>query len=615
MNLRATLYGLLLFTFLVNIYCSDDIGLTEFDQSVYPSQPSSLTVSPGDGVAVLKWSHPQAAEIDIFNIYRQSSTDTTFMKIDSTEALTYTDVNVNNGNLYTYGVVAVKNGFESARTISRPVSPAIFSVFINSGNEFTNSRLVELTLIAPQETTFMQISNEPSFTGVQWEPFFSQKRWTLAVNDGEKTVSAKFRDADDNKSFEPATDTIILDTKAVIIEVTENSGGQPKSTGEIIHFTLNAGETDGTAFVDIGNSQRNIPLFDNGTSGDDVEDDGIYKRDFQIPSNLEVTNVKIIGRFTDRVGNVAQSRQAEGFVTIQNPPKSVTLLTPETIEGSSTSLRLSWTQNNDPDFASYKLYRSLTPGVTKNSTLVSVIEAQSSLSLTDSGLDESTTYYYVLYVFDTSGLDTASEEVSGTTLANEPPKSVTLLTPETIEGSSTSLRISWTQNSDPDFASFKLYRSLTPGVTKNSTLVSVIGVQSSLSLTDSGLDENTTYYYVLYVFDTSGLDTASEEVSGTTLANEPPKSVTLAQPVQIDSTLRLSWSRNSENDFDSYRVYRSQSTPVDTLQAPIIIINSSPDTSYDDSDIQQSTDYYYRVLVFDKGGLSTGSNEVMGRIN
>ena len=150
----------------------------------------------------------------------------------------------------------------------------------------------------------------------------------------------------------------------------------------------------------------------------------------------------------------------------------------------------------------------------------------------------------------------------------------------------------------------------------NSTLVSVIEAQSSLSLTDNGLDENTTYYYVLYVFDTRGLGTASNEVSGTTLANEPPKSVTLAQPIQIGgSTLRLSWSQNSENDFDSYRVYRSQSTPVDTLQAPIIIISSSLNTSYDDSDIQQGTDYYYRVLVFDKGGLSTGSNEVMGRIN
>ncbi len=515
MSFGAKLYGLLLFTGLLNIYCSNDLGLTEFDQSVYPGQPSSLKISLGDGVVVLIWSHPQAGEIDIFNIYRQSSTDTTFIKIDSTKALTYTDINVNNASLYTYAVVAVKNGFESARTISRPVSPTIFGVFINSGNEFTNSRSVELTLIAPQGTAFMQISNEPSFPDSQWETFSPAKTWTLTENDGEKTVSAKFRDADDNESFEPATDTIVLDTKAVIIEFTENTGGQPKSAGEIIHFILNAGETNGTAFVDIGDAQRNIPLFDDGTSGDDIEDDGVYKRNFQIPSALEVASVKITGRFHDRVGNVAQPRESEGSVTIQNPPRGITLLTPEAIEGSSTSLRISWTQNSDADFASYKLFRSLTPGVTMNSTLVSVIETQSSLSLTDNGLDESTTYYYILYVFDTGGLDTASNEVSGTTLANE-----------------------------------------------------------------------------------------------------PPKSVTLAQPIQIGgSTLRLSWSQNSENDFDSYRVYRSQSTPVDTLQAPIIIISSSLNTSYDDSDIQQSTDYYYRVLVFDQGGLSTGSNEVMGRIN
>ena len=321
MSFGPKLYGLLLFTGLLNIYCSNDLGLTEFDQSVYPGQPSSLKISLGDGVVVLIWSHPQAGEIDIFNIYRQSSTDTTFIKIDSTKALTYTDINVNNASLYTYAVVAVKNGFESARTISRPVSPTIFGVFINSGNEFTNSRSVELTLIAPQGTAFMQISNEPSFPDSQWETFSPAKTWTLTENDGEKTVSAKFRDADDNESFEPATDTIVLDTKAVIIEFTENTGGQPKSAGEIIHFILNAGETNGTAFVDIGDAQRNIPLFDDGTSGDDIEDDGVYKRNFQIPSALEVASVKITARFHDRVGNVAQPLESEGSVTIQNPPR------------------------------------------------------------------------------------------------------------------------------------------------------------------------------------------------------------------------------------------------------------------------------------------------------
>jgi len=513
MNFRAKLYGLLLFTFLLNIYCSDDVGLTEFDQSVYPNQPSSLTVSLGDGIVVLKWSHPQAGEIDIFNIYRQSSADTTFMKIDSTKALTYTDVNVNNGNLYTYGVVAVKNGFESARTISVPVSPAVFSVFINSGNEFTNRLLVELTLIAPQETAFMQISNEPSFIGAQWEPFSPAKTWTLTGNDGEKTVSAKFRDADDNESFEPVTDTIILDTKAVIIEVTENTGGQPKSAGEIIHFTLNAGETDGTAFVDIGSSQFNIPLFDNGTSGDDVEDDGIYKRNFQIPSALEVTNVKIIGRFTDKVGNVAQPRESDGFVTIQNPPMAVTLTEPE-----------------------------------------------------------------------------VTEEV---------------------------ILLSWSESSAEDFNVYKVFRARLPGVSTVSRLVTFINTRSTTTYEDRDIEENTLYFYRVFVFDTENTFSGSNEASATSAPKKPPEPVTLALPFVINSdTLRLNWSQSIASDFASYRIYRSEFSPVDTTQAPIVILNNNPSvTTYDDGGRQVNISYYYRVFVFDSDGLSAGSNEVMGRIN
>jgi uncharacterized protein YcfL len=311
-------------------------------------------------------------------------------------------------------------------------------------------------------------------------------------------------------------DSIILDTIAFIRQVTEDTQGQVKLQGEVIHFTIDAREPKGVAHVNIAARMTNIQLFDDGTRGDTVKDDGVYELDFWIPPGLEKNNAVISGFFTDRVGNQAERVDAVGTVTIQDPPTKVTLLEPSPLETSATSLELAWTMNNDSDFNSYKLYRS-------------------------------------------------------------------------------------------NFA----------GVNLGSTLVTTITNRSALTYVDSSLQEKTTFYYKLYVFDTFGLSTPSNEVKVTTRANQPPLPVTLTQPTQIDSaTLRLSWTQSTEVDFASYRVYRSELSPVDTTEAPIGIINNDPlITFYDDTGLQNNIQYFYRVFVFDKGGLSAGSNEVRGKLN
>ena len=93
--------------------------------------------------------------------------------------------------------------------------------------------------------------------------------------------------------------------------------------------------------------------------------------------------------------------------------------------------------------------------------------------------------------------------------------------------------------------------------------------------------------------------------------------MTLAIPSEINNeTLRLNWSQSTASDFASYRIYRSEFSPVDTTQAPIVILNNNPSVvTYDDGGRQVNKSYYYRVFVFDNDGLSAGSNEVMGRIN
>jgi len=147
----------------------------------------------------------------------------------------------------------------------------------------------------------------------------------------------------------------------------------------------------------------------------------------------------------------------------------------------------------------------------------------------------------------------------------------------------------------------------------NSALVKMISDQNITSLEDTDLKENTEYYYRVYVYDKGGLSAGSNEEMGKTNANEPPTPVVLAQPFAVDSmTLRISWSQNDDQDFDTYTIYRSESSPVDTVNTAIAIINNRQTTQYNDTNLISNTTYFYRVFVTDKGGLSSGSNEASG---
>jgi len=171
----------------------------------------------------------------------------------------------------------------------------------------------------------------------------------------------------------------------------------------------------------------------------------------------------------------------------------------------------------------------------------------------------------------------------------------------------------WTQSNATDFYAYQLYRANSPTVNSDSTLLTTITSRTTVSYTDTGLDANTTYFYRLYVVDKSGLSTATDSVSGTTLPDLPPEPVVLSAPSPVDSTrLKLTWTQNNDSDFASYRIYRSTSANVDTQDVLVTVINQAGTTTYTDENLTTAQTYYYRVFVYDRQGLSSGSNEVSG---
>jgi len=96
--------------------------------------------------------------------------------------------------------------------------------------------------------------------------------------------------------------------------------------------------------------------------------------------------------------------------------------------------------------------------------------------------------------------------------------------------------------------------------------------------------------------------------------NLAPAPVTVAVTPTEDSSLSLAWTRSPAADFSDYRVYRadsaSQLSALPSNDYLVDIITDQGELTYTEAGLSRF--YYYRVFVFDRGGLSAGSNTVWG---
>ena len=175
--------------------------------------------------------------------------------------------------------------------------------------------------------------------------------------------------------------------------------------------------------------------------------------------------------------------------------------------------------------------------------------------------------------------------------------------------SSSSIRLSWSQSIVDDFAAYYVYRDSISTVSDNSPLATTITSRGALSYTDSNLKASAKYFYRVYVHDNTGLFTASEVSSATTAANLPPTAVKLAARADSLSSI-LTWSTNNDDDFSSYQIYRGTESEVSQINGKLLtIVNERAITTFTDTR-PDSTTYYYKIFVYDKQGMTIGSNEV-----
>lgn len=208
---------------------------------------------------------------------------------------------------------------------------------------------------------------------------------------------------------------------------------------------------------------------------------------------------------------------------------------PSNLSATSTAqqITLNWTNSTDNiGVTGYNVYRSLSSGI--NFAKINDIQTNQYI---DSGLNPSTTYYYVVRAYDAAGnLSATSTQAQARTYAqsqiNPPiaPDTQIPTTPSNLvaTGGTGQISLAWGASSDNiGVTQYRIERA-----SSATTVFSAIGTSTSNSYADTGLEANTAYYYRVRAQDAAGnLSTYSNTANASTLVEtDPVQYVSVLQP-------------------------------------------------------------------------------------
>ncbi len=371
--------------------------------------PENVRAYIENGAVTLRWEVADTANVERFRVYVSDSATTGFSLLDSTveNSITLEGLTVN--KRYYFRVAAVLSTgleWEPSETVSARV--LYLSMMIQNDEEYTNSRYVQVRINTSSEATYLRLSEDSTFADAEFVPYDSpQRSFTLSEGDGVKVVYAQVQFADGAMTGEVLSDDIILDTHVRIDSVYFMPTGTTFAPGDTVTFGMVTGETGGEAsvgFTGVGG----IPLYDDGTNGDQVAEDGTYTGIWVVPAGFTLLDGSVGGSFTDAAGNRATPVSSLQLLNVNTPPEPVELLI---IADTSDTVEFYWTESNDDNFASYRLYRDVSSEVSTSDELVAVETSRGTLHLTHILPDVGIRYYFRLFVYDEHGAFAGSNVV------------------------------------------------------------------------------------------------------------------------------------------------------------------------------------------------------------
>ncbi|RVU27425.1 hypothetical protein EOT10_09690 [Streptomyces antnestii] len=181
-------------------------------------------------------------------------------------------------------------------------------------------------------------------------------------------------------------------------------------------------------------------------------------------------------------------------------------------------LTLKWLQSPYVPISQYRVYRSRTTPVDTTSP-ANEFAVTSETSLSRTVADDEKDYYYA--VVAESGYGVLSTPSASRLPELRPPQLPPATSFWNVQAGDGRATLNWYavgfSTDEPPFAGYRLYRSTTPGVTPGNA--EAVFAPTSDGYVDTGLTNGTTYYYVVTVLNTDGVESnLSPEVSVTPTA-------------------------------------------------------------------------------------------------
>ncbi|MHC4221688.1 MAG: DUF362 domain-containing protein, partial [Planctomycetota bacterium] len=270
---------------------------------------------------------------------------------------------------------------------------------------------------------------------------------------------------------------------------------------------LNAGDS-------VDNYLHEAALADNPPSGAPYDPETPYTRrdtgsDLPSLGAHEHWNNAIDKQYTRNLGTgtgielrVVSSLLSSSVVIDSAPPPPAAPTGLAAIPCYGQRIRLDWNDNNEPTLSYYNVLRSTTQGGPYSEIATGVMVS----NYTDTGLSNGTTYYYVV----TAVVDIYDYESAYSNQASATPRTPTVPTGLTATASYEQVSLDWNHNFGYLLSYYNVSRSTTQGGP-----YSEIATNLTVSdYTDTGLSNQTTYYYVVTaVFDIHYESADSDEAS------------------------------------------------------------------------------------------------------
>jgi fibronectin type 3 domain-containing protein len=288
-------------------------------------------------------------------------------------------------------------------------------------------------------------------------------------------------------------------------------------------------------------------------------------------------------RAADVVGNagpfVSFGTTGPDFVVV--PPPAA----PQNLSAIPGNAQISLAWNSVSGASTYSVKRALSSGGPYGLVASGIATA----SYTDGGLQNGTTYFYVISATNPGGEGPNSAEASAAPVA--PPLAPSGLSATPGNGQ---VALSWSGSSGA--TSYQIKRSTASGGPYGS-----VGTATGTAFVDGNVANGTTYFYVVSALNAGGESPNSNQAIATPLA--PPAPPTGLSAQAGNARVTLSW--NVTANATTYNLKRSTSSggPYATIQAGIT------GTSATDSGLTNGTSYYYVVSGVDVGGEGGNSAE------